>query len=68
MLFPASADNVYFRREGVPVYGLNPFMVDHEQINAIHNYNEFIDIEDLERGIKVYTFFLKDLLNQTHSF
>lgn len=68
MLFPASADNVYFRREGVPVYGLNPFMVDNEQINAIHNYNEFIDIEDLDRGIKVYTFFLKDLLNQAHSF
>lgn len=62
MLFPASADNVYFRREGVPVYGLNPFMVDYEQINAIHNYNEFIDIEDLDRGIKVYSLFLKDLL------
>lgn len=62
MLFPASADNVFFRQEGVPVYGINPFIVDYEQINAIHNYNEFIDIEDLERGISVFSFFLKDLL------
>ena len=68
MLFPASADNVYFRQEGVPVYGINPFIVDYEQINAIHNYNEFIDIEDLERGIRVFNYLLKDLLNPTHSF
>ncbi len=63
MLFPASADNVYFRKEGIPVYGINPFIVDFEQINAIHNYNEFVDIEDIERGIRVFENLLQYLMN-----
>lgn len=65
MLFPASADNVYFRKEGVPVYGINPYMVDYQQIDAIHSYNEFIDIEDIERGIRVFTTFLEEMMDRT---
>lgn len=64
MLFPASTDNNFFRKFGVPVYGLNPFMVSGEQLKAIHNYNEFIDVEDVDRGISVFTSFLSKVLDQ----
>lgn len=62
MLFPASSDNSYYRACGVPVYGLNPWIVSTEQLENIHNYNEYVDFEDIELGTLVYVEFLKTLL------
>jgi carboxypeptidase PM20D1 len=64
MLFPASTDNNFFRSLGIPVYGINPMMVSGEQLKAIHNYNEFIKIEDITKGIAVFSAFLEELLYQ----
>lgn len=62
MLFPASADNNYFRAHGIPVYGINPMMVSRKQLNAIHNYNEYIDIKDVEDAIAIFTHFINSIV------
>jgi carboxypeptidase PM20D1 len=61
IMFPASNDNSYYRATGCPVYGLNPMIVSSEQIKAIHNANEYIDLDDIENGIKVFTNFLQSV-------
>jgi len=65
VLFPASSDNIYYRNESCPVYGLNPMILSPQQIRAIHNNNEFIDLDDIDKGIEVFEKFLSSvLLNQ----
>lgn len=63
ILFPASSDNSYYRTSGCPVYGLNPMIVSARQIQAIHNTNEYIDLDDIETGIQVFENFLQSVLN-----
>lgn len=62
MFFPASNDNSYFRRFGVPVYGLNPMIFSQQQLQAIHNNDEFIDFDDISNGINVFTDFIEMLM------
>lgn len=62
MLLPASTDNNYYRALGIPVYGINPMVVDSEQLKAIHNFNEYIKVVDINKGIDVFTSFLKMVL------
>ena len=62
ILFPASNDNSYFRAAGCPVYGLNPMIISRLQLKSIHNYNEYIDLEDIDKGIEVYESFLRSVL------
>jgi carboxypeptidase PM20D1 len=61
ILFPASNDNSYFRASGCPVYGLFPMIISARQIKAIHNANEYLDLEDIENGIQVFLHFLKSV-------
>lgn len=63
MLLPASTDNNYYRSLGIPVYGINPMMVSSDQLKAIHNYDEFIKVVDIDKGIDVFTSFLQSILN-----
>lgn len=58
MLFPASCDNSYYRKSGCPVYGLNPIIVSQDQLQAIHNSNEYIDFDDIAKGINVFCDFI----------
>lgn len=62
ILFPASNDNSYFRASGTPVYGLNPMILSTEQIRSIHNKDEYIDVEDIEKGTLVFENFLQSVL------
>lgn len=62
MLLPASADNSYYRASGCPVYGLNPMIIEGKQMSSIHNYDEYIDIEDIHNGILMFEDFLSSLL------
>jgi carboxypeptidase PM20D1 len=59
MLFPASCDNSYYRKSGCPVYGLNPLIVSQDQLQAIHNSNEYIDFDDIAKGINVFCDFIE---------
>jgi acetylornithine deacetylase/succinyl-diaminopimelate desuccinylase-like protein len=62
ILLPASTDNSYFRASGCPVYGLNPMIMSQKQIQSIHNFDEFIDLEDIDKGIDVFENFLRLVL------
>ena len=64
MLFPAINDNAYFRVKGVPTYGLNPIILNHELIESIHYLDERIEIESLESGIEVYKALIRNILNE----
>jgi acetylornithine deacetylase/succinyl-diaminopimelate desuccinylase-like protein len=59
ILFPAINDLLYFRRLGVPSYGLVPAILDTEHIFSIHNTDERLPITGLLNGIEVY----KSLIN-----
>ncbi|MFA5713320.1 MAG: M20/M25/M40 family metallo-hydrolase [Bacteroidales bacterium] len=61
MLLPASTDNNFYRSKGIPVYGINPMLVTEDQLNSIHNFDEFIKIEDLESGIRVFKRFIESV-------
>jgi carboxypeptidase PM20D1 len=63
-LFPAYSDNTFFRNMGVPVYGINPVYLTIDQLKSVHNFNERISIDELEKGRQVYTQFLKSLISQ----
>ncbi len=63
-LFPAYSDNTFFRNMGVPVYGINPVYLTHDQLKSVHNFNENISIEELEKGRRVYRQFLNSLVNR----
>lgn len=67
MLFPASCDNSYYRRSGCPVYGLNPIIVSQDQLQAIHNSNEYIDFEDIANGINVFCDFIGMIMHNPGS-
>jgi carboxypeptidase PM20D1 len=62
-LFPAYSDNTFFRNMGVPVYGINPVFLSLEQLSSVHNFNEHIAIEELEKGRQVYSLFLNNLID-----
>ena len=62
ILLPASTDNSYYRASGCPVYGLNPMILSKDQIASIHNYDEYIEVEAIEKGIQVFDTFLRSVL------
>jgi acetylornithine deacetylase/succinyl-diaminopimelate desuccinylase-like protein len=62
ILMPASNDNNYFRALGVPTYGILPVFMDMEYIESIHNIDERIPIDALEKGTQVYVELLKQYL------
>ena len=64
ILFPAVTDNNYFRREGIPVYGLNPVYIPEELTKSVHNFNERIPIEQLINGYNVYKLFLEKIIGE----
>jgi carboxypeptidase PM20D1 len=54
ILSPASNDNNYFRAIGVPAYGILPVFISMEHLESIHNIDERMPIDALEKGIMVY--------------
>ncbi len=62
ILFPASNDNSYYRATGCPVYGFNPMIMSPLQIKSIHNNNEYIELNKIDKGIEVLETFLRSVL------
>lgn len=60
ILMPASNDNNYFRAIGIPTYGILPVFMSMDHLESIHNVDERIPIEALEKGKEFYI----DLLRQ----
>lgn len=64
ILFPASNDNNYFRAHGIPVYGISPIYLGKEYLQSIHNVDERIPIDALERGTAVYVKLIGSVIGQ----
>jgi carboxypeptidase PM20D1 len=60
VLFPAITDNRYFRSRSIPAYGVSPVCLDVELLKSVHNINERIPIECLEKGLAVYVKLLEN--------
>jgi acetylornithine deacetylase/succinyl-diaminopimelate desuccinylase-like protein len=62
VLFNASTDNNYFRRLGIPTYGLVPAILTREQMEGIHNVDEKISLDNIETGVTVYSNFIGEVM------
>ena len=59
ILAPASSDNNYFREHGIPTYGFLPVYIPVYLLETIHNVDERLPIDALEKGLAVY----RELIN-----
>ncbi len=66
VLFPAANDNNYFRIHNIPAYGVLPACLPVHLIETIHNVDERLPIEALEKGLKVYVHLIKLILDSAN--
>lgn len=64
ILFPASTDNNFFRRKGIPTYGIIPAIFDQEALGGVHGANEYLLREQLFKGIDTYWNFIQKCMQQ----
>ena len=62
-MFVAVNDNRFFRRKGIPAYGLLPAIMSDELMESIHYFDERMPIEALEKGINVYKYLIDGFLS-----
>ncbi|MFO7873132.1 MAG: M20/M25/M40 family metallo-hydrolase [Bacteroidales bacterium] len=62
-MFMAINDNRFFRREGIPAYGLLPAIMPEELMESIHYFDERMPVEGLEKGIQVYVNLINRLIS-----
>ncbi len=62
-LFVAINDNRFFRRRGIPSYGLLPAIMPEELMESIHYFDERFPVESLNKGIEVYVNLIYNILN-----
>lgn len=63
-LFVAVNDNRFFRRKGIPAYGILPAIMEDELMESIHYFDERFPVDALYKGIEVYVRLLKRLLEE----
>jgi len=61
-MFVAINDNRFFRRNGIPAYGLLPVLMTEELMESIHYFDERMPVDELEKGIDVYVALINQLL------
>jgi len=54
ILVPFATDSVNLRRRGVPVYGLNPMVLDASIHATMHSDEERIPVAEFLRGIHIF--------------
>lgn len=64
-MFVAVNDNRFFRRHGIPAYGILPAIMSEELMESIHYFDERFPVESLHRGIEVYVHLISHLLNES---
>ncbi len=63
-MFVAVNDNRFFRRKGIPAYGILPAIMEEELMESIHYFDERFPIERLHLGIEVYVRLINNLLDK----
>lgn len=48
-----TTDSRYFRQQGIPAYGINPFALNADEQRGIHALNESIPVDGFLRGIEM---------------
>ncbi len=61
-MFVAVNDNRFFRRQGIPAYGLLPAIMSDELMESIHYFDERFPVDALYKGIEVYVTLINILL------
>jgi len=61
ILFPATTDNNYFRNKNISTYGILPIILSVEAMESVHNRNERLSVENLEKGVAVFKEFIKNV-------
>lgn len=46
-------DSRYFRKKGIPSYGLLPFFLTNDELSTMHGIDERVSIDNLELGVKI---------------
>ena len=54
ILAPASNDNNYFRQHNIPTYGILPVFLTVDLLETIHNVDERMPVDALEKGVATY--------------
>ncbi len=52
-LFQAGTDSGAWRMRGIPVYGIYPYPIDHEDLKRMHGNDERVPISSLESGVEL---------------
>lgn len=52
-LFQAGTDAGAWRQRGVPVYGIYPYPIDHEDLKRMHGNDERVPVASLESGVEL---------------
>ena len=63
VLLPNANDTSFFREQGIPSYSTVPLKIDRKYLENIHNFNERIPKDILEKGKNTYTSFIELCLN-----
>lgn len=52
-LFQAGTDAAAWRSRGVPVYGIYPYPIDHEDLSRMHGNDERVSVASLDQGAEL---------------
>lgn len=52
-LFQAGTDASAWRSKGIPVYGIYPYPIDHEDLKRMHGNDERVPVSSLETGVEL---------------
>lgn len=55
VLIPGTSDSRFFRKQNIPAYGFQPFVITSEDMRAYHSVNERISVENIQLGVKMMT-------------
>ncbi len=61
-MFVAINDNRFFRRQGIPAYGLLPAIMSEDLLESIHYFDERFPVDGLNKGIATYVHLIDQLL------
>lgn len=50
-LFQAGTDSAAWRMRGIPVFGIYPYPIDHEDLKRMHGNDERVPIDSLQTGV-----------------
>jgi len=52
-LFQAGTDSFAWRSKGIPVYGIYPYPIDHEDLKRMHGNDERVPVDSLVSGVEL---------------